>query len=322
MTKSTKKTAIVSAAFVVFGIMAFILGSIYSGKTKEEGKSFKPIELNNVDYASNLKALDELLASLDKPLVVKTSSDFYRVGDEIFYCVDINESVPKDVADEISKRFLLLYDGYLPLGLDVLISVNGKIVGFEEYYELSPTFSLPKVDGMRSDDFYQLRIRNPFPIYGRIRASDVAYTLKYRNRPGAKKEFMIPNLGNTVEFKLILATGRLKNCSIESSSLTLDGLYKPGAEQCARVRTNLNGSVFYDGEPYSECVKAQIIGDEERFLQEIDKLVAEGDNSDDPFKRGYYLQTAEERLSFWLRGHEMKVWNKREEVRKKIGLLQ
>ena len=322
MTKSIKKTAPISAAFVVFGIMAFILGSIYSGKTKEEGKSFKPIELNNVDYASNLKALDELLASLDKPLVVKTSSDFYRVSDEIFYCVDINESVPKDVADEISKRFLLQFKGYLPMDLGVSISVNGKLVGFNLYHEFSPTLTSFDRESMRSDDFYQLTIRNPFPIYGRIRASDVAYTLKYRNRPGAKKEFMIPNLGNTVEFKLILATGRLKNCSIESSSLTLDGLYEPGAERCGRIKTELNGTRFYDGEPYSECVKAQIIGDEERFLQEIDKLVAEGDNSDDPFKRGYYLQTAEERLSFWLRGHEMKVWNKREEVRKKIGLLQ
>ena len=322
MTKSTKKTATVSAAFVVFGIMAFILGSNYCGKTKEEGKSFKPIELNNVDYASNGKALDELLASLDKPLVVKTSSDFYGVGDEIFYCVDIDESVPKDVAEEISKRFSLQFKGYLPMDLGVSISVNGKLVGFNLYHEFSPTLTSFDRESMRSDDFYQLTIRNPFPIYGRIRASDVAYTLKYRNRPGAKKEFLIPNLGNTVEFKLSLSTRRLKNCSIESSSLTLDGLYKPGAERCGRVRTNLNGSVFYDGEPYSECVKAQIIGDEERFLQEIDKLVAEGDNSDDPFKRGYYLQTAEERLSFWLRGHEMKVWNKREEVRKKIGLLQ
>ncbi|MBQ4196143.1 MAG: hypothetical protein II622_08525, partial [Thermoguttaceae bacterium] len=141
MTKSIKKTATVSAAFVVFGIMAFILGSICSGKTKEEGKSFKPIELNNVDYASNLKALDELLASLDKPLVVKTSSDFYGVGDEIFYCVDIDESVPKDVADEISKRFSLQFKGYLPMDLGVSISVNGKLVGFKLYHEFSPTLT-------------------------------------------------------------------------------------------------------------------------------------------------------------------------------------
>ena len=317
MTKSIKKTATVSAAFVVFGIMAFILGSICSGKTKEEGKSFKPIELNNVDYASNLKALDELLESLDKPLVVKTSSDFYRVGDEIFYCVDIDESVPKDVADEISKRFSLQFKGYSPLAFGFRIEVNGKHAKFIEYSCFSPILS--SADREVTDTGYILEVRTPFPIYGRIRASDVVFSLKLHNC-NVIKEAVIPNLENTVEFKLKLSTGLLKNCSFESAPLTLEGLDEPGSDQCDRVKTKLNGTSFYDGEPYTECLKMILKGEEEGFLQEIDKLVAEGDNSDDPFKRGYYLQTAEKYLNIWLRVHEKNVLNKREEVRKRIGL--